>query len=68
MIHAVKRVPRGIKTTAPVWKRAANNGYRTSNGIKQACHDNNSSSNSGRNRPNNQAFTSKTLRANHESS
>jgi len=72
MIHAVKRVPRGIKTTAPVWKRAANNGFRTSSGVKQARHSANSSTNSSRNsnrnRPNNQAFTSKTLRADHESS
>ena len=36
MIHAVKRVPRGTKTASPLWKRATNNGYRASSGIKQA--------------------------------
>lgn len=64
MIHAVKRVPRGTKTTVPVWKRATNNSYGSSGGIKQAPH----SSNSSRNKPNNQVFNSKTLRADHESS
>jgi len=38
MIHAVKRVPRGTKTASPLWKRATNNGYRASSGIKQAPH------------------------------
>ena len=63
MIHAVKRVPRGSKTTAPVWKRATNNGYGASSGIKLAPH----SGNSG-NRANNQAFTEIRLRGDHESS
>jgi SAM-dependent methyltransferase len=64
MIHAVKRVPRGSKTTAPVWKHATNNGYGASGGIKRAPH---SSNNSG-NRHNNQASKRKTLGADHESS
>lgn len=38
MIHAVKRVPRGTKTASPLWKRATNNGYPASGGIKQAPH------------------------------
>jgi SAM-dependent methyltransferase len=45
MIHAVKRVPRGTKTTSPLWKRATHNGYRASSGIKRAPHSSHSQSN-----------------------
>ena len=38
MIHAVKRVPRGITGPARPWKAAARNGYRATNGVKRAIH------------------------------
>lgn len=38
MIHAVKRVPRGISGQARSWKAAARNGYRATNGVKRAIH------------------------------
>ena len=40
MIHAVKRVPRGITGPASPWRAAAKNGYGVSNGIKRAIHKN----------------------------
>jgi SAM-dependent methyltransferase len=39
MIRAVKRVPRGIRGTAPAWQ-AATNGYGAANGLKRKVHTN----------------------------